>query len=206
AGLRARAETGDLPSILRGLVRAPRRTAGTGTASGAGPGALAGRLVTLPRQDAFRLLVDTVRSQVASVLAHGSPDSVELDRPFNQLGFDSLTAVELRNRLNADSGLRLPPTLVFDHPTVNALASYLAEVLTPAPPSAEDTLRGALEQIDDLLLTANGEGDAIRARLVPILQGALTRLGVAPGDGGGVMDKIDSASDEEIFALIDNEL
>ncbi|MEU4550110.1 type I polyketide synthase, partial [Nonomuraea dietziae] len=204
AGLRARAETGDLPPMLRGLVRTPRRTAGTGT--GAGPGALTARLATLPRQDALRLLVDTVRAQVAAVLAHGSPDSVQLDRPFNQLGFDSLTAVELRNRLNADTGLRLPPTLVFDHPTVNALAAYLAEVLAPAPPSAEDTLRKALEQIDDLLLNANGEGDVVRARLVPILQGALTKLGAAPADAGGVMDKIDSASDEEIFALIDNEL
>ncbi|MFC7713713.1 type I polyketide synthase [Nonomuraea recticatena] len=204
AGLRARAEAGELPVMLRGLVRAPRRTAGTG--AGAGPGALAGRLATLPRQDALRLLVDTVRAQVAAVLAHGSPDSVQLDRPFNQLGFDSLTAVELRNRLNADTGLRLPPTLVFDHPTVNALAAYLAEVLAPAPPSAEDTLRRALEQIDDLLLNANGEGDVVRARLVPILQGALTKLGAAPGDAGGVMDKIDTASDEEIFALIDNEL
>ncbi|MEV4218609.1 type I polyketide synthase [Nonomuraea sp. NPDC049725] len=204
AGLRARAETGDLPPMLHGLVRAPRRTAGA--PAGAGPGALAARLATLPRQDAHRLLVDTVRAQVAAVLAHGSPDSVELDRPFNQLGFDSLTAVELRNRLNADTGLRLPPTLVFDHPTVNALAAYLAGVLAPAPPSPEDTLRKALEQIDDLLLNANGEGDAIRGRLVPILQGALTKLGAAPADAGGVMDKIDSASDEEIFALIDNEL
>ncbi|MER5646788.1 type I polyketide synthase [Streptosporangium sp. NPDC002524] len=206
AGLRSRAETGDLPPMLRGLVRAPRRTAGTGGGTPAGPGALAGRLATLSRQDALRLLVDAVRAQVAAVLAHGSPESVELDRPFNQLGFDSLTAVELRNRLNADTGLRLPPTLVFDHPTVNALTAYLAGVLTPAPPSAEDTLRGALEQIDDLLLNANGEGDAVRARLVPILQGALTKLGAAPADAGDVMDKIDSASDEEIFALIDNEL
>ncbi|WP_053175826.1 type I polyketide synthase, partial [Nonomuraea sp. SBT364] len=204
AGLRARAEAGDLPPMLHGLVRTPRRT--SGTTAGAGPGALAARLATLPRQDALRLLVDTVRAQVAAVLAHGSPESVELDRPFNQLGFDSLTAVELRNRLNADTGLRLPPTLVFDHPTVNALAAYLAGVLAPAPPSPEDTLRKALEQIDDLLLNANGEGDAIRGRLVPILQGALTKLGAALADAGDVMDKIDSASDEEIFALIDNEL
>ncbi|MEU8384972.1 KR domain-containing protein, partial [Streptosporangium sp. NPDC048865] len=204
SGLRARAEAGDLPPVLRGLVRAPRRTAGNG-----GVAELMTRLTALTRDEALRLLGDRVRGHVAAVLAHGSPEKVSMDRAFNQLGFDSLTAVELRNRLNADTGLRLPPTIVFDHPTVNALAEFLAGTLAPAPPSPEETLRGALERVGSMLTSANGDGEAIRGKLVAVLQSGLARFGAAP-DGGGrpdtVVDKIDSASDEEIFALIDNEL
>ncbi|MDA0646831.1 type I polyketide synthase [Nonomuraea ferruginea] len=204
AGLRARAENGELPGMLRGLVRVPRRAAGAG-AGNAGP--LAARLPALGRDEALRLLTDTVRDHVAAVLAHGDPAQVDVDQAFNQLGFDSLTAVELRNRLNTDTGLRLPATLVFDQPTVRSLSAYLAGVLVPAPPSAEDTLRTALERVDDLLAAANGEAESMRDRLATILQGALTKLGGGgQHDVGGVMEKIDSASDEEIFALIDNDL
>ncbi|GGP10331.1 type I polyketide synthase [Nonomuraea glycinis] len=202
AGLRTRAEGGDLPGVLRGLVRLPRRTQGKGAATG-----LVARLAELSRDEALRSLTDSVRDHVAAVLAHGDPDQVDVDQAFNQLGFDSLTAVELRNRLNADTGLRLPATLVFDHPTVHLLSAYLAEVLVPAPPTAEETLRTALERVDDLLASANGEARSMRDRLTAILQGALTKLGGAvQNDVGGVMEKIDSASDEEIFALIDNDL
>ncbi|MFI6792197.1 SDR family NAD(P)-dependent oxidoreductase [Nonomuraea sp. NPDC050383] len=207
AGLRARAEAGDLPALLRGLVRAPRRTAGNaGAAGGAGPAALTQRLADLPRTDAQRMLTDTVRAHVAAVLAHGSADHIEVDRAFNQLGFDSLTAVELRNRLNADTGLRLPATLVFDHPTVNSLAEYLFRTLAPPSPSPEDTLRAVLDRVEDMIAAANGEGDALRDRFVSLLQSTLDRLGPGPDGVADVADKIDSASDEEIFALIDNEL
>ncbi|GAA3155871.1 type I polyketide synthase [Nonomuraea roseoviolacea] len=206
AGLRARAEAGNLPSVLRGLVRAPRRTAGNAAAATGGPAALVQRLAALPRTDAQRLLTDTVRAHVAAVLAHGSADHIEVDRAFNQLGFDSLTAVELRNRLNADTGLRLPPTLVFDHPTVSTLSDYLFRTLAPPSPSPEDTLRTTLDRVEDMIAAANGEGEALRERFVSLLQATLDRLGAGPNAAGDVIEKIDSASDEEIFALIDNEL
>ncbi|WP_424529449.1 SDR family NAD(P)-dependent oxidoreductase [Sphaerisporangium viridialbum] len=211
-GLRGRAETGGLPSMLRGLVRAPRRAATSAGGRAAGSAGLVERLAGMSEIDARRLLTDTVRSHVAAVLAHGSVESVGMDRAFNELGFDSLTAVELRNRLNAETGLRLPATLVFDHPTVTALTDYLFKTLAPAAPSPEETLRVALERVESMLTALNGEGEVVRGRLVAILQSGLTRFGAGTAGAGGangadgVVEKIDSASDEEIFALIDNEL
>ncbi|NAS20978.1 SDR family NAD(P)-dependent oxidoreductase [Herbidospora sp. NEAU-GS84] len=205
-GLQARAERGDLPPMLLGMVRAPRRQAASGGAPAAPAGGdLRERLAAVPETEARRLLTDLVRGHVAAVLAHGSADGIDVDRAFNELGFDSLTAVELRNRLNAETGLRLPATLVFDHPTVTALTGYLFRSLAPAAPSPEETLRGALERVEAELGSLNGEADAVRNKLVAILQTGLTRL-APPADATGVVAKIGSASDEEIFALIDNEL
>ncbi|WP_219825780.1 type I polyketide synthase [Nonomuraea typhae] len=203
AGLRARADNDDLPGMLRGLVRAPRRTASAAAADAAG---LAARLAELAPAEGLRLLTGAVRAHVAAVLAHGSPEQIDVTTAFSQLGFDSLTAVELRNRLNAETGLRLPATLVFDHPTVTSLATYLFRTLAPKSLSPEDVLQGALDRVEAMLTSANGEGEAIRGRLVPILQAALTRYGGAGSDADGMVEKIDAASDEEIFALIDNEL
>ncbi|MEU5942259.1 type I polyketide synthase, partial [Micromonospora sp. NPDC047548] len=135
AGLRAQATSGALPAVLRDLVRVPRRQAHRG----AGAASLADRLLRLPEEERRRTLLDLVRAEVAGVLGHATPDAVEADRALKELGFDSLTAVELRNRLNAATGLRLPATLVFDHPTVSAVAAHLAATLLgtgrPATPA-----------------------------------------------------------------------
>ncbi|MEU2834137.1 type I polyketide synthase [Streptomyces lavendulae] len=127
AGARLR---GEVPTMFRGLVRGGRRMAAT-TAGGAGTAvALAARLWELREADRIRTVVEMVRTEAASVLGHASAQTIGADRDFHDLGLDSLTALELRNRLTDVTGLRLPATLVFDYPTPTALAAHLlAELL-----------------------------------------------------------------------------
>nr|WP_308293990.1 SDR family NAD(P)-dependent oxidoreductase [Streptomyces sp. UNOC14_S4] len=144
--LRKQAATGTVPALLRGLVRVPARRAAR-AATGTGDSGLARGLVGLGEPEQRRLLLDLVRTQVAAVLGYAGPQDVEESRAFKELGFDSLTAVELRNLLREATGLRLSPTLVFDRPTPLALADWLrdeiagdaADAAAPAPVTTAGT-------------------------------------------------------------------
>ena len=133
SALRRQADAGLLPPLLRGLAPARR---GPSQAGAPLRRQLTGRTPDERRQ----ILLDAVRTHAATVLGHDTPDPVHPDRGFGDLGFDSLTAVELRNRLNTATGLRLPATLIFDYPTATTLARFLRDELdgarhaTPAPP------------------------------------------------------------------------
>ncbi|HEX4115380.1 MAG TPA: SDR family NAD(P)-dependent oxidoreductase, partial [Solirubrobacteraceae bacterium] len=119
SALSARAEDGSLPSVLRGLVGVPSRRASKET------GSLARRLAGLEEDEREGAVLDVVRAEVANVLGHPSGATIGAQQSFSDLGFDSLMAVELRNRLGRVTGLRLPTTLVFDYPTSAVLAGYL---------------------------------------------------------------------------------
>ncbi|MFJ6987321.1 MULTISPECIES: SDR family NAD(P)-dependent oxidoreductase [unclassified Streptomyces] len=216
AALRASAATGaPLPRLLRALVRgAPR-----GTPSAASPAAPSGpsfaaQLAELPPAEAHRALLDLVRGHAAAVLGHTSTELIAAARPFKELGFDSLTGVELRNRLTATTATRLPAALVFDHPTPEALARHLAARLLapsapPAPPGAPE-----LDRLDALaadLARTGPDGERHRADLARRLRRALARLEPAPehtaaADAPDRADAVESATNEEIFDLIDKEL
>ncbi|HTF52788.1 MAG TPA: beta-ketoacyl synthase N-terminal-like domain-containing protein [Pseudonocardia sp.] len=128
----------DLPEVRRALSGPSVSDAGP---RGAGDTELAGRLVGLDRAEQTRMLTDLVRAEAAAVLRHSSPEALAAGRAFKDLGFDSVTAVELRTRLNTATGLTLPTTLVFDYPTPAVAAAFLRTELLGILPEFEAPLR-----------------------------------------------------------------
>jgi polyketide synthase 12 len=135
--LRAALEAGTLPPLMRDVVRGRRRRGPDVVRS------LEQQLAGVPEPDRERAVLDVVCAQIAVVLGHSSSQSLDPERKFKELGFDSLSAVELRNRLAQVSGLRLPSTLIFDHPSPVATTRYLLDRLSPA--SASDGASGDVD-------------------------------------------------------------
>ncbi|WP_307840349.1 type I polyketide synthase [Streptomyces sp. G44] len=146
------------PPLLRDLVDAGRPRRGrAGAPKDGGAHGLAAGLAALPADEAEEAVLDYVRDQVAVVLGHPSAAAVDVDQAFTQLGSDSLTSVELCNRLASATGLRLPSTLVFSYPTPRELAEHLSGLLRPEPgpepDDADDAAPGA-DELSDMDLEA----------------------------------------------------
>lgn len=219
--LRAQAQAGNLPTTLRGLVptSSARRTAQD--AAGDNGRALTARLAALSDNERERALTDLVRGHVAAVLGHGTGEAtaIEAHHTFQTLGFDSLTAIELRNQIKKVTGLHLSATAVFDYPSPAALARHLGEQLVAQWPSGDgQSLRSVLAEADRLeaalaaVPQGNGELTRITGRLETLLRRWHGRLADAdpdasPTDGSaGPATDLQSATDDELFEVLDAEL
>ncbi len=194
-----------VPALMTGLVRPGRRTAGAPD-----PGrtsALARELAALPPEQLEGAILNAVLAQAALVLGKSGPESVEAARYFRQLGFDSLTALEFRNRLSGALGLRLPAAVVFDHPTPVELARYLHGQLADREADHRPVL-AELDRLRSLLagIGARGEGRARVADRLELLVEEFRGSATDPGSVGDSDDDITEATDDEIFDLIDKEL
>nr|WP_250649645.1 SDR family NAD(P)-dependent oxidoreductase [Streptomyces lavendulae] len=226
---RARPLLLELPEARRVIESAERESAEDLT----GGVPLTRQLAGLPEVEQERLLLDLVRTAVAAVLGHPDTTAVEAGRAFKELGFDSLTSVELRNRLGAVSGLKLPASLVFDQPTPAAVAAYLRAGIVPDAVAGGAPLLEELDRLESVLEQGTGD-NVVRARVTMRLQSLLARWnesgdpaagpagpGAADGSAAGgpageaadgadsgidAVEQLQDASDEELFAFINKGL
>ncbi|GAA1154497.1 hypothetical protein GCM10009577_91330 [Streptomyces javensis] len=221
ATLRAAATTGELLPLYRGLVRTPVRRAAAGgpaapeAVADTAEGTLAQRLAGQSEPQRQRTVLDLVRRQVAAVLGYASKDQVGAEQAFKELGFDSLTAVELRNRLNAATGLKLTATLVYDYPTPVALARHLRQEVAPEAEGPGVPVLEELERLENSLsaltpdeLASVTEDEAAHANIAVRLQTLLAKWNDVrrTADDAGAdaeAEAFEEVSDDELFDFID---
>jgi acyl carrier protein len=202
AALRTQAASGSLPSVLRGLVRVPRRAVRPSTGSQDG---LIERLGRASKPDQKKILLNLVRGEAATVLGYRSADLVDADQAFNEIGFDSLTAVELRNSLSGATGLRLPATLIFDYPTSLDLADYLLAELGQDV-NETNALLADLDALEKALLTAVPD-EVAHTEILSRLRSLVDKWETVTDSSAGADEEFDftSATDDEVFQIIDSE-
>ncbi|MEV0408066.1 type I polyketide synthase [Actinoallomurus sp. NPDC050550] len=202
-----------LPAPLRTLATTRSVSGRPVAAAGAEPaGDWSGRLGVLPEPEQQRILLTLVRTHAATVLGHADAGVVRADASFKELGFDSLTAVELRNRLVAATGLRLPPSVVFDYPEAAVLAGHLRSLLVTAGQTGGHARRGdpildGLDRLESALATVAPDDldtDAVTARLETVL--TRWRALCASADDGDAVERLQVADAEQVLDFIDKEL
>jgi polyketide synthase 12 len=187
ARLAAGLAAGTVPRLLEGVAGTPRRRGAVPQAADPdrreqGADSLRDRLLRADGTEREQMVLDLVHTHAALVLGHTGHEPIGPDRAFKDLGFDSLTGVEFRNRLNVATGLRLPATLVFDHPSPRLLTAHLCAALAPSPDTAHSE-RPAGEGGDRGASTAAGSANE--------------RISAGPGD----IDLIDTLDAESLIAL-----
>jgi polyketide synthase 12 len=195
------------PTMLGGMVRtAPRPRATTATVTMTA--SLEQRLAALAESERERAVLDLVRSEIASALDLGRPEGLGPDRPLKDLGLDSLVAVELRNRLQAVTGLRLPSTLLFDYPTPGALAKMIREELNLDHAIAAVAGTPVITELDRLetMVRAMSDTDLERSGVAGRLRKLVSRFMDDVDDDEAAAEDFEGVSDDELFSMIDSEI
>ena len=193
----------DLPEVRQALADTQATTTGKPPAPAAGT-ALGRQLAGLPPADQHHLLTELIRAEAAAILGHPSPDAVQPARAFRDLGFDSVTAIELRNRLAATTALALPATLIFDYPTPTLLSRYLQAKTI----DREAEYQPVLKEIENLECTLSevGANNDERSKILTRLEAVVQDFRTGTTESVSAYQEIDTATDEEMFNLIDKEL
>ncbi|MCM2580644.1 type I polyketide synthase [Streptomyces meridianus] len=195
------------PRPLLDALPEARAALDTGIEPAGGGSGLAEQLTGLPEPEQRRMLRELVCTHVSALLGYDDPADVDPGRRFDDLGFDSVAAVDLRNRLGRDSGRTLPTSMVFDHPTPDALAAHLRSELFPEQGADGVPLLTRLDHLEEAVAGLPAEelaGARVTARLQALLTLVTDKLG-AP-DGGAVEERLETASADDVLAFIDNEL
>ncbi|WP_084960249.1 type I polyketide synthase [Thermoactinospora rubra] len=179
----------EVPALFRGLVRPSSRRAAQEDTQGDG-GSLRERLAEMPEHRRLPMLLDLVRTQAAAILGYAGPADVAPDAAFGDVGFDSLAAMGIRNKLTLLTGLKLPAGMIYDYPTPRALAEYLLAELAPEPDPDEE-IREILAAIP-----------VSRLREAGLLDSLLRMAGAAPeAPSRSVGDSIDEMDSEALIRL-----
>ncbi|HEX6342000.1 MAG TPA: type I polyketide synthase [Umezawaea sp.] len=197
-------DSGEVHPLLRGLVRAPARRAAATTAGKAEPASWSQRLAGRTKAEQDELLLDLVVGQVATVLGYESALDIKPTLAFKELGFDSLSAVELRNTLSAATGVKLPATLVFNYPNAIELAAHLRVELA----GDDSTAATLLDDLDRLELAFGevGADDPMRTKITSRLQRVLAKWNGGSSEESAGKATLDEAGYDELFDFIDNNL
>ncbi len=203
--LRRRAAESGIPHVLHDLVRPVAKMRVAADAPGPENRSFAETLRALPPHERQERLAQLVRGRVAEVVGQESGDAIAMDRPFADLGFDSLMAVELRGALETATRLRLPATLIFDRPSPAALCDYLAAELLPDDVSGPDVVFAEIDRLE-AVLTQIGPQHAHGAQIRSRLRALLGSWELSPRGDDAAEEALAAADFEEVFSIIDDEL
>lgn len=205
-------QAGEVAGVLQDLIQAPvRRTASQRTSPVEASGQLSWvqRMVSLSQTERDHAVTELVRTTVTSVLGYATSARIDTNREFRALGFDSLAALQLRNRLNAATGLRFPATAIFDYPTPTALINYLRTLLVPDQATASQSILTDLDKLEATLSKSNDIPEQEHAKVAARLQALLRKWNAVRNItkmNPAIYDALQAATDDELFSTLDKEL